>query len=87
MQAGCDAMTCGYIAQSKPCGNSSSINLPSNHSTQSSLTCIILQAYSNVNLTDNNLLYYYKLILLIRNLTFTLLIIIPEGAKLVIITQ
>ena len=28
MQAGCDAMTCGYIAQSKPCGNSSSINLP-----------------------------------------------------------
>ena len=24
MQAGCDAMTCGYIAQSKPCGNSSS---------------------------------------------------------------
>ena len=53
MQAGCDATTCGYIAQSKCCGNSSSINLPSN---QSSLTCIILQAYSNVSLTDNNLL-------------------------------
>ena len=53
MQAGCDAMTCGYIARSKPCGNSSSINLPSN---QSSLTCIIIQAYSNVSLTDNNLL-------------------------------
>ena len=57
MQAGCDAMTCGYIARSKPCGNSSSINLPCNHSTQSSLTCIILQAYSNVSLTDNNLLW------------------------------
>ena len=33
MQAGCDAMTCDYIARSKPCGNSSSINLPSKKSS------------------------------------------------------